>query len=184
MSLGSLAPKRTLTVGSVTHGWGLASARVGWLAGYRHLIRPCAVTAALANPFIPVAGQQAALAALRQSEESFAPVRSAIAAKRRYTVERLAARFPEASIQAGGLFAWLPVGSLGMTGRKFAERLFAEAASASHPRRTVRPRRGVPRAAEFGRGRWAAAGRIKSAGGVYRRHIADPGSRFVRGSSD
>src|SRR5207237_406552 len=104
-----------LTVGSVTHGWSLASARVGWLAGYRHLIRPCAVTAALTNPYIAAAGQQAALTALRQPEDSFTAVRSAFAAKRRYAVERLSIAFPGEAIEAGGLFVWLPVQSLNMT---------------------------------------------------------------------
>ncbi|HEX4588643.1 MAG TPA: pyridoxal phosphate-dependent aminotransferase, partial [Gemmataceae bacterium] len=128
VSLGALKPaaKRTLTAGSVTHGWGLASARIGWLAGCRHLVRPCAVTMALTNPFIPAAGQQAALAALRQPDESFAAVRSAFAAKRRYAVERLTIAFPGEAIEAGGLFVWLPVQSLNMTGRSFAERLFTE----------------------------------------------------------
>src|SRR5262249_2120849 len=54
-SLGSLprARRRTLTTGSVSKSHALASARVGWLAGYRHLVRPCALTAVLQTPFVP-----------------------------------------------------------------------------------------------------------------------------------
>jgi aspartate/methionine/tyrosine aminotransferase len=128
VSIGALksAAARTLNAGSVTCGWGLASARVGWLAGIRHLVRPCAVTAALTNPFVAVSGQHAALAALRQPEESFTPVRAAFAAKRRYAVERLGFAVRGADIQSGSLFVWLPVNSLGLTGRQFAERLYAE----------------------------------------------------------
>jgi aspartate/methionine/tyrosine aminotransferase len=127
LSVGSLGPanKRTLSAGSMTFGWGLAAARVGWLAGRRHLVRPCAATAALTNPFLPVVGQQAALAALRQPEESFAPIRSAFVAKRQYALERLGPAFRGQAIASGGLFIWLPVHSQNMTGRTFAERLYA-----------------------------------------------------------
>jgi aspartate/methionine/tyrosine aminotransferase len=128
VSLGALksATNRTLTAGSITHGWGLAAARVGWLAGCRHLVRPCAATAALTNPFVPAAGQFTALAALRQPEEAFAPVRAAFSEKRRFAVERLASTLRDDGIQAASLFIWLPVSSLGMSGRLFAERLYAE----------------------------------------------------------
>jgi aspartate/methionine/tyrosine aminotransferase len=127
VSLGALKPaaKRTLTAGSVTHGWGLAAARVGWLAGCRHLVRPCAAAAALSNPFIPASGQLAALSALRQSDESFIRVRESFATKRRYAVDRLTGTFG-AEPAAGSLFVWLPIASLGLTGREFAERLYAE----------------------------------------------------------
>src|SRR5207249_2575328 len=49
VSIGTLpkAGNRTLTVGSVSKGHALASARVGWLAGHRHLVRPCLLTAVL-----------------------------------------------------------------------------------------------------------------------------------------
>jgi aspartate/methionine/tyrosine aminotransferase len=126
--LGALKPaaKRTLMAGSSSFGWGLAAARVGWLAGYRHLVRPCAMTVAMTNPYVAAAGQCAALAALRQPEESFAPVREAIATKRRYAVERLGFAFRADYIESGSLFVWIPVVSLGLTGRAFAERLFAE----------------------------------------------------------
>ncbi len=128
VSIGSLGPaaRRTLTAGSATFGWGLAAARVGWLAGHRHLIRPCGVTAALTCPFVPAAGQHAAAAALRQPGEAFAPVRAAVAAKRRYAVERLTGLGLEPVVPAGGLSVWLPVGPLGLTGRAFADRLYAE----------------------------------------------------------
>src|SRR5262249_26639432 len=37
------AQRRTLTLGSISKGHALASARVGWVAGHRHLVRPCAL---------------------------------------------------------------------------------------------------------------------------------------------
>src|SRR5262249_18045126 len=101
-------------------------ARVGWLAGHRYLIRPCAATAALSLPFVAGPTQQAALAALRQGEASFAPVRDAFAAKRQYAFERLRGLGFEPDWPAGGVFLWLPVAPLGLTGRAFAERLYAE----------------------------------------------------------
>ena len=127
ISLGALKPaaKRTLTAGSITHGWGLAAARVGWLAGCRHLLRPCAATQASSNPFVPVAGQLAALGALRQPEESFIRMRETVATRRRYAIERLTSAFGTEP-DAGSLFVWLPVMRLGLTGRGFAELLYAE----------------------------------------------------------
>src|SRR5262249_16468185 len=49
LSIGTLdrARRRTLTAGSVSKGYALAAARVGWLAGHRHLVRPCLLTGAL-----------------------------------------------------------------------------------------------------------------------------------------
>jgi aspartate/methionine/tyrosine aminotransferase len=126
--LGALAAakRRALMAGGVSKGHGLAAARVGWLAGYRHLIRPCAATAALSAPFVATAGQQAALAALRAGEAAFAPVREEFAAKRRYAYERLRGLGLEPAWPAGGFFLWLPVAPLGLSGRAFAERLLAE----------------------------------------------------------
>src|SRR5262249_39992212 len=72
LSLGTLprARNRTLTAGSVSKGHALASARVGWLAGCRHLLRACGLTAVLQTPFVPTLCQQLALTALRQGGES------------------------------------------------------------------------------------------------------------------
>jgi aspartate/methionine/tyrosine aminotransferase len=125
---GSLRPaaKRTLTAGSVTYGWGMAAARVGWLAGCRHLVRPCAAMAALTNPFLPAAGQLSALGAMRQPEEAFDRARETVAAKRHYAVERLGFALGIDNIESGGLCVWLPVSTLDMSGREFTERLYAE----------------------------------------------------------
>ena len=126
-SLGTLGPvaKRTLTAGSATFGWGLAAARVGWLAGNRHLVRPCTVSATLSCPFVSATGQQAALAALRHPADAFVRIRETFAAKRRYAHERLTGLGLEPMWPAGGLSLWLPVRPLGLTGRSFADRLFA-----------------------------------------------------------
>src|SRR5205085_2097038 len=72
-SIGALpkARRRTLTVGSVSKSHALASARVGWLAGYRHLIRPCLLLQTLHTPFVPVLSQQIALAALRLGSDAW-----------------------------------------------------------------------------------------------------------------
>src|SRR5207249_3082140 len=66
LSIGTLpkAWRRTLTAGSVSKGYGLAAARVGWLAGHRHLIRPCMLTAVLQAAWPPTLCQQIALATL------------------------------------------------------------------------------------------------------------------------
>jgi aspartate/methionine/tyrosine aminotransferase len=119
----SRARRRTLTAGSVSKGHALASARVGWLAGCKDLLRPCALTAALRSPFVPTLSQQVAVAALRAGSETFEPVRAGFESRRRYTWERLRAMDLNPAWPAGAFFFWVPVWEWGLTGRQFAEGL-------------------------------------------------------------
>jgi aspartate/methionine/tyrosine aminotransferase len=127
-SLGTLprARQRTLTTGGVSQGYALASARVGWLAAYRHLLRPCLFTAALRSPFVPTLSQQIALSALRSDPRGFEPIRAAFASRRRYGYERLRAMELKPIWPAGGYFLWVPVWERGVGGRRFAEDLLRE----------------------------------------------------------
>lgn len=120
------ADGRTLSVGSLTAGYGLGSLRVGWLTGPRHLVRACALTASLAAPYVPTLCQQVAVRAVQTDEELFGPVLEEYRDRRRYSSERLSAMGLEPSWPAGGFFFWVPVGSLGLDGRTFAERLLRE----------------------------------------------------------
>lgn len=124
--LGALekVPARWLVAGSVSKGHGLAALRVGWLSGHRHLIRPCALTAAPQTLGVPAPCQLAALAALQQEETAFRPVLEGFESRRRYTRERLAALGLQAAWPAGAFFFWMAVGQFGLTGRDFAERLW------------------------------------------------------------
>jgi aspartate/methionine/tyrosine aminotransferase len=124
-SIGTLAKarRRTLTVGSLSKGHALASLRVGWLAGYRHLVRPCALTAALRNPFVPTLCQQVAVTALRLGNETFRGIHAEFASRRRYAFERLQALGLEPVWPAGAFYLWVPVQSLRVNGRGFAEQL-------------------------------------------------------------
>jgi aspartate/methionine/tyrosine aminotransferase len=126
LSIGSLEKvgRRTLTAGSVSQSHALASARVGWLAGHRHLIGPCAVTASLQAPFVPTLCQQLALAALRLDSKETEQVRSEFDSRRRYTHERLQALGLKPVWPAGAYFFWVPVRELGLSGRTFADLLF------------------------------------------------------------
>jgi aspartate/methionine/tyrosine aminotransferase len=117
------ASRRTLTAGSVSKSHALTAARVGWLVGHRHLIRPCALAAALEGAFVPTLCQQLAFTALEQPDDSFTAIRTEYDARRHYLFERLRALGLQPVWPAGGLFIWLPVGELGLTGREFAERL-------------------------------------------------------------
>jgi len=125
LSIASLprAWQRTLTAGSVSKGHALAAARLGWLVGYRHLVRPCALTAALQTALMPTLCQQIALTALRQPAHTFAPIRNEFDSRRHYAFERLQAMGLQPDWPAGGFFFWLPVQELGLSGRAFAERL-------------------------------------------------------------
>jgi aspartate/methionine/tyrosine aminotransferase len=123
--IGSLekARQRTLIAGSLSKGHGLASARVGWLAGYRHLIRPCTLASVLQTPFVPTLSQQVALAALGQGSEPFQPIRKEFAARRRYAFERLLALDLKPLWPVGAFFLWVPIRELGLDGRTFAGQL-------------------------------------------------------------
>ncbi len=118
------ARQRTLTAGSVSKGHALASARVGWLVGNRHLVRPCLLTAVLQGAAVPTLCQQVAASALRLGKELFRPIRDEFDARRRYAFARLQAMGLQPVWPAGAFFLWLPVVELGLSGRAFAEQLF------------------------------------------------------------
>jgi aspartate/methionine/tyrosine aminotransferase len=120
------ARQRTLTAGSVSKGHALAAARVGWLAGPRHLMRPCLATAALRSPFVPTLSQQVALAALRTDVAAFEAIRETFDSRRHYACERLRALGLNPAWPAGAFFFWVPVWELGKSGRAFAEALLRE----------------------------------------------------------
>lgn len=125
VSIGTLARarNRTLTAGSLSKGHALASVRVGWLAGCRHLVRPCALIAMLQSPFVATVCQQIALTALRQGNAAFEPIRAEFDSRRRYAFERLQGAGLRPPWPAGAFFFWVPVGHLGLDGRAFAEGL-------------------------------------------------------------
>jgi aspartate/methionine/tyrosine aminotransferase len=120
------ARQRTLVAGGVSKGYALASARIGWLAGVRHLIRPCALAGLLHTPFVPTLCQQIALAALRQGEEVFQPIKAEFESRRRYVAERLQAMGLRPVWPVGAFFFWIPVRELGLSGRAFVEHLLRE----------------------------------------------------------
>ncbi|MFO0808298.1 MAG: pyridoxal phosphate-dependent aminotransferase [Gemmataceae bacterium] len=118
-----MAKGRTLTIGSMSKGHGLAAARVGWVRGDTAFVKPCMLAATLAKPFVPTPMQTLAAAAIKLGDASFAPVRDEMTSKRRYAFERLKAVGLEPAWPSGGFTLWTPVSSLGMTGREFAEEL-------------------------------------------------------------
>jgi aspartate/methionine/tyrosine aminotransferase len=119
------ADRLTLTAGSVSQEFGQPGMRVGWLAGNRHLVRACRLTANLSAPYVPPPCQQAAA---RLLAEPYSPdVRPRIRSKQEYTLDRLRAMGLEAEAPGGGYFVWASVAGLGVDGRGFAERLLREA---------------------------------------------------------
>jgi aspartate/methionine/tyrosine aminotransferase len=128
VSLGNLkeARTRTLTVGSLSKGHALAAARVGWLAGNRHLVRPCLLTAGLQTPFVPTLSQEIALAALRQGDAPFAAIHTQFESRRRYAFERLQAFGLKPAWPAGAFFLWVPIAEQGHSANAFAAGLLRE----------------------------------------------------------
>ncbi|MCE9531005.1 MAG: pyridoxal phosphate-dependent aminotransferase [Planctomycetes bacterium] len=114
---------RLLIAGSVSKTYGLASARVGWLQGHRHLLRPCALSASMNAPYVSPLCQQIALTALRTGEMTARLIRDEFTGRRRYLFESLQGMGLQPSLPAGGYFFWVPVDKQGMTGREFARQL-------------------------------------------------------------
>jgi aspartate/methionine/tyrosine aminotransferase len=117
---------RTLTASSLSMSHGLASARVGWLAGHRGLLHACLSSARLHTPCVPTVCQQIALAALKQPEETLVGIRDQFASRRQYVLERLQAAGLKPLSPAGGFFIWITTRDFARTGKEFAARLSAD----------------------------------------------------------
>jgi aspartate/methionine/tyrosine aminotransferase len=118
------AEGRILTCGSFAKSHGLSAARVGWLVGCRHLVRPCAAAAMLSAPFVPSLCQQVALQALRAGEPAVASVRTDFTTRLGYVRDRLVEMGLEPWDAAAGFFFWVLVPN-GETGQSFAQRLLS-----------------------------------------------------------
>ncbi|MSR52147.1 MAG: pyridoxal phosphate-dependent aminotransferase [Gemmataceae bacterium] len=115
------ANARILTCGSFSKSHGLSAARVGWLTGNRHLVRPCAAAMLLTAPFVPTLCQQAAFQAMRTSES----VREDFASRRANVSERLQKMGLKPWTAQAGFFLWVPVPN-DEKGSDFAQRLLRE----------------------------------------------------------
>ena len=132
------AEGRIVTSGSFAKSHGLSAVRVGWLAGCRHLVRPCAAMAMLSAPFVPALCQQVALNALRTGEAAMSNLRSDFATRRGYVRDRLVDMGLEPWSAAGGFFVWVPVPN-GELGRSFAQRLLSQTGALVNPGRPFGP---------------------------------------------
>ncbi len=119
------AERRTLSIGSFAKSHGLSAARVGWLAGYRHLVRPCALAALMNAPFVAPLCQQVATHALRTGEPAMTALRDDLNARRGYVEGRLKAMGLTPWPARAGFFHWVPVPN-GEPARAFAQRLLTE----------------------------------------------------------
>ena len=117
---------RLLVAGSVTAGFGLAAARVGWVRGPKPLVGAVALTASLAAPFVPVVCQQVALKALDADPDVLSQARAELAGRRRFAADRLANMGFAVTPPPAGFFFWIDVSHTNLTGRAFADRLAKE----------------------------------------------------------
>lgn len=123
---------RIVTAGSFARSHGLTAARVGWVAGCRHLVRPSAAAALLSAPFVPSLCQHVALHALRTGEALLDEARTELGVRREYVRDRLAATGLAPWESAAGFFFWVPVPD-GQTGHAFAQRLLSAAGVLVNP---------------------------------------------------
>jgi aspartate/methionine/tyrosine aminotransferase len=119
------AEGRIISIGSFAKSHGLSAARVGWLAGYRHLVRPCAVAALMNAPFVPPLCQQVVTQALRTGETAMTAAREEMNIRREYVGERLRGMGLSPWSARAGFFFWTPVPD-GEISREFAQRLLTE----------------------------------------------------------
>lgn len=117
---------RTLTIDSMSAGYGLNALRVGWLTGHRQLARTVALCANLAAPGVSCIAQQAAATVLLRDRAGFEPVLRQFSERRQYTFDRLKGLGLDAALPSGGFAMWVSVASLGIDGRTFAEKLLRE----------------------------------------------------------
>ncbi len=127
-SLASLpmARERSLIVNSVSKSCGLTSARVGWIAANRHLLRPCKLTAGLRMPFVPTWTQLQALAALNADEENFQGIHDQFDSHRRYTLDRLHSGGFDVQLPASGMYFWLDSPEGYASGEVYANTLYTQ----------------------------------------------------------
>jgi aspartate/methionine/tyrosine aminotransferase len=118
------AKDRTLTIGSVSKSFALASHRIGWVSGNRHLIRACLLAAVAQNPFVPTLCQQIALSALCAPADRLLTIRREFQSRRQYVFERLSSMGLRPDWPVGGFFFWIPVGAPFSSGREFVARLW------------------------------------------------------------
>lgn len=114
------ADGRILTCGSFAKSHGLAAARVGWLAGYRHLVRPCSAAALLSAPFVPAICQDMARKSIQGGCVFLNEMNSEFAARRELARNRFLGMGLEPWPASAGFFVWVPVRE---PGNVFAQRL-------------------------------------------------------------
>jgi aminotransferase len=120
------ARARTLTVGSLSKGHALAWARVGWLAGHKHLVKACVASAGLRGSFVPYPCQAVALTAL-QNDDAREGHRQRFESRRCYVLERLKAIGLGACWPSAGFFAWFPTPKGHDSGFAFTDALYRSA---------------------------------------------------------
>lgn len=127
-SIGALdrARERTITANGLSKSHGLAAMRIGFLAGSRYLIQPMIVSKLSTSPFVSVAAQRMAVAALEQPPAAFGPVRARYQARRDAVARALFAAGLPHERPAGAFYFWVPVRLFGMTGAEFTRRFLAE----------------------------------------------------------
>ena len=118
---------RTLSAGSISKSHCQPGLRVGWLTADRGLLQLCAGIAAVRAAFsAALLCQQIAVDLLEQPAEKLNRLRDQLASRRQYAFERLQAMGFQPEWPAGGHFFWLDTNRFGMSGAKFAEKLFQE----------------------------------------------------------
>jgi aminotransferase len=128
VSMASLpgARERTITVNSFSKSHAMAGARIGYVTANEHLMRPMMMSQFVTTPFVPVRSQELALRALAEPRAKWRAVTDDYRSRRQLALDILHAAGLECPVPGGAFYIWLPVGSCGVSGRQFAERLLDE----------------------------------------------------------
>jgi len=120
------ARERTLTVGSLSKGHGMAGYRVGWLAAPPNLMRPLQMHHAISSIYVPTICQRLALTALNEGAQEAVDLLADYQARRQMVREGLQQLPITVTPPSGAFYFWLPVARWGLDGMAFAERLMHE----------------------------------------------------------
>lgn len=120
------ARQRAFWAGSIPTGENQGAGRVGWLCGPSALISACTMTANLSAPFVPTILQATALKSICWQQDMADRQLNLVRTRRQYVWDRLQSHGLPVELPNGGLFFWVDVSELGLTGREFAERLLNE----------------------------------------------------------
>ncbi len=116
---------RTITVNSFSKSYGMAGARIGYMATRAELLRPIKMQMVVRCPFVNAWGQQVAQRMLQSPPSQLQTLRDAVNLRRISAYKESQSLGLPVTMPRGAFYLWLPTAQVGMSGREFAAALYA-----------------------------------------------------------